>query len=63
MTDEALTSLGKMVPDVVDYSDSNSYINYSKDIDSQLFSLFSMSEDEIAYMKSRVENPRNKEMA
>lgn len=63
MTDEALTSLGKMVPDVVDYSDSNSYINYSKDIDSQLFSLFSMSEDEIAYMKRRVENPRNKEMA
>ena len=62
MTDEALTSLGKMVPDFMDYSDSNSYIDYSKNIDEQLFSLFSIEENEIAYMKQRVENPKGKEM-
>ena len=62
MTDEALTSLGKMVPDFVDYSDANSYIDYSKNIDKQLFTLFSIEENEIAYMKQRVENPKGKEM-
>ena len=45
MTDEALTSLGKMVPDFVDYSDANSYIDYSKNIDKQLFTLFSIEEN------------------
>lgn len=63
MTDEALTSLGKMVPDFKDYSDNNSYINYSKNIDTQLFSMFSMNEDEILYMQQRVANPKGKEMA
>lgn len=33
MTDEALTSLGKLVPDFLDYSSENAYIDFSKDID------------------------------
>ena len=63
MTDEALTSLGKLVPDFLDYSSENAYIDFSKDIDTQLFSLFSMSEDEVEYIQQRVRSLRGKEMA
>ena len=32
MTDEALTSLGKKVLDIIDYTDNNGLVDFSKDV-------------------------------
>lgn len=61
MTDEALTSLGKHVPDVIDYNEGNSIVKFDTSIDEQLFSMIKLSDDEIAYVKERVDNIRSKE--
>lgn len=37
LTDESLTSLAKKVPDLLDYTDTNSLIDYDKDINTQLY--------------------------
>ena len=52
MTDEALTSLGKKVPDIMTYSDNNSLVDFSEDLDRQLFELVGLNGDEIAYIES-----------
>lgn len=54
LTDEALTSLGKGVPDLQDYTNNNPFIDFKKNIDLQLCQLFSISDEEFAYMKNRV---------
>jgi hypothetical protein len=54
MTDEALTSLGKKVPDLMDYSDENGLIDYSKDANRQLNALFGITKQEDDYMLSRI---------
>jgi hypothetical protein len=52
MTDEQLTSLGKKVPDLLDYTKNNKFIDFSKkDIDSQLYQLFSLEEQDIKYIE------------
>ena len=51
MTDESLTSLGKKVPDIMDYSDHNKIIDFDKDLNKQLNGLFELSTEEIAYME------------
>lgn len=58
MTDEALTSLAMLVPDIVDYTSSNNFIDFAKDIDEQLFSMIKLSADEISYIKEVVDNVR-----
>ena len=45
LTDESLTSLAKKVPDLLDYSDGNGIVDYDKDIDSQLYALFEINEE------------------
>lgn len=60
MTDEALTSLGKRVPDLGDYTSSNKFINFSASIDNQLFELMDLDEEEIAQIKDKVDNIRRK---
>ncbi|MBR8732373.1 hypothetical protein IX339_001842 [Porphyromonas levii] len=40
LTDEALTSLGKLVPDLLDYTDDNGIIDYAQDVNVQLYQLF-----------------------
>ena len=62
MTDEALSSLGKLVPDFLDYSCNNQLIDYNKPIDPQLFSIFAFNNSEMDYIKSRVDSIRKKEM-
>ena len=47
MTDESLTSLAKRVPDFEDYSYTNTILDFKDDLDSQLFSYFSLTEDDI----------------
>lgn len=58
LTDEALTSLGKEVPDLGSYTDDNPFIDFKKDIDIQLCQLFGISDEEFAYMRNRVTNLR-----
>ena len=45
LTDEALTSLAKLVPDLKDYSDKNKYIDFSADLNPQLFKLFEIDKE------------------
>lgn len=58
MTDEALTSLGKKVPDLCNYSMSNSFINYSQNIDEQLCSLMDINKEEFEYIKNTIDSIR-----
>lgn len=54
MTDEALTSLGKKVPDIMDYSNKNKLIDFSKDLNKQLYELVGLSPEEISFIESKV---------
>lgn len=58
MTDEALTSLGKRVPDFVDYTDHNKFIDFSSDLNKQLYDLFDLTEEEISYIEDTINNQR-----
>ena len=58
MTDEALTSLGKRVPDVKDYTDANPILNFNEDLDQQLFDCIGLDVNEILYIKERVDSIR-----
>lgn len=60
LTDENLTSLGKKVPDFLDYTDDNNFIDYSENIDNQLQKLFGISTTQMEYIKKRVSSLRNK---
>ena len=60
LTDEALSSLGKEVPDIENYTSHNGYIDFEKDVDEQLFSIFGLSNDEIKYVKNVVDGLRKK---
>jgi hypothetical protein len=54
MTDEALTSLAKKVPDLLDYSDTNKLVDYDKDVNIQINGLFGITKSEDEYMLSRI---------
>lgn len=62
LTDEALTSLGKEVPDIENYKSDNVYIDFEKDVNEQLFQLFDLTKDEVEYIKRVVDGLRKKEM-
>ena len=61
MTDESLTSLGKRVPDIGDYTANNKFINFSQDIDAQLYKMFELSQEDIDYIEQRVKSQRHGE--
>lgn len=52
LTDEALSSLAKKVPDLMDYTDANGIIDYSGDVDAQLYSLFGLNEADRQHIRS-----------
>ena len=54
LSDEALSSLAKYVPDLIDYTNDNKMIDFSKSIDKQLYDLIGLSEDEIKYVEDRI---------
>ncbi len=56
MTDESLSSLGKVVPDLGDYSDFNMLVDFTKDIDEQLIKLLGLSNEEFQYLVKYVDN-------
>lgn len=58
MTDEALTSLGKKVPDILNYKSTNQLIDFSKDLNDQLYNLVNLSKDEITYVENVINNLR-----
>ena len=56
LTDESLTSLAKKVPDLLDYSDTNGLIDYSGDVNKQLYNFFGIDENNQQYIKSILVN-------
>ena len=54
MTDEALTSLGKKVPDIKDYTNNNKLVDFSKDLNKQLYELIGLSPEEIKFVESKI---------
>lgn len=56
MTDESLTSLGKVVPDLGDYTDHNNLIDFTKDVDAQLQERLGLTEKDYDYLVKYVEN-------
>ena len=58
LTDESLTSLAKKVPDLLDYTDTNSLIDYDKDINIQLYKLLGIDENGQKYIQN-VHNSKN----
>lgn len=52
LTDEALTSLAKKVPDLMNYTDENGLIDYSGDVNAQLYALFGIDSENQQYIKS-----------
>jgi type II restriction-modification system restriction subunit len=56
MTDESLSSLGKYVPDLIDYSSENNIIDFEDDVDKQLQQLMEISDFEMEYIKEYVDN-------
>lgn len=46
LTDEALTSLAKLVPDIVNYKDNNGIIDFHRDVNEQLYQLFGITEED-----------------
>lgn len=55
MTGENLTSLGKVVPDLLDYTAKNSLIDFSKNIDEQLSNKMDLTLDEFLFIKETIE--------
>ena len=51
LTDESLTSLAKLVPDLIDYSDKNGLIDYKNNLDRQLYALFKIDEFSQKYIQ------------
>lgn len=60
MTDEALTSLGKRVPDLMDYTSENKMVNFSESLDEQLYALFGLDTDDIEYVESTINGLRKR---
>lgn len=58
MTDEALTTLGFKVPDFRDYSNSNALLDFSTNLDEQLYRMIGFTTDEVRYLETTVDNVR-----
>ncbi len=52
LTDESLTSLAKKVPDIENYTDKNGFIDFSGDVNAQLYRLFGIDEQNQQHIKS-----------
>ena len=50
MTDESLTSLAKWVPDINNYKSDNGLIDFSKNINDEIYRLFEISDKERLYI-------------
>ncbi len=55
MTDEALTSLALLVPDIANYKSDNGIIDFNKDIDDQFFELTKLTKEEVEYIRETID--------
>ena len=62
MTDESLTSVGKRVPDLLTYTAENTLIDFSQNVDAQLYKIIGLTKEETNYIEETVNNIRKKEM-
>lgn len=53
LTDEALSSLGKYVPDMRTYCNTE-LLNFDTDLDTQLYKLIKLNNEEIAFIESKI---------
>lgn len=53
MTDKSLTSLGKRVPDLIDYKYSK-IVSFDSNLNDNLNKLIGLSEQEVIYIKSKI---------
>ena len=56
MTEENLSSLGKKVPDIGDYSDANQLIDFTLDVNQQLYKLIGLNDEEVLYVVSLIKD-------
>jgi len=56
MTEESLTSLAKKVPDVLDYSQGNKLLDFTKDLNQQLYALCGFSPAEVKYIEKTIKD-------
>lgn len=56
LTDEALSSLGKYVPDILNYHSDNGIIDFNSNIDNQLYELIKISAEEITFIESMLKS-------
>ena len=61
LTDESLTSLAKKVPDLLDYSDNNDLIDYSGNVNEQLYALFGIDEKNQRHIREVLASKNTKE--
>ena len=47
LTDESLTSLAKLVPDILDYTEKNGILDFHADLNAQLYQLFGLTDRNI----------------
>lgn len=60
LSDEALTSLAKKVPDLLDYSDNNGLVDFHGDVDGQLYRLANLTGSEIHHVRVTLASLRRK---
>lgn len=60
MTTENLTSLAKVVPDLLDYTSNNKLIDFNKNIDQQMCKLLDLSGEQFNQIKYQVDSLRVK---
>ena len=58
LTDENLSSFAKLVPDLVDYTENQKLINFTRDIDKQFTKLLGLTSEEVKRIEERVDNLR-----
>ncbi len=61
LTDESLTSLAKKVPDLLDYTNDNGLIDYSGNVNEQLYQLFGIDEKNQQHIKEVLASKSAKE--
>ncbi|MCD8203045.1 MAG: Eco57I restriction-modification methylase domain-containing protein [Prevotella sp.] len=58
LTDETLTSVAKLVPDILDYKDSNGVLDFNSYLDPQLYTLFGIGKKEQEYIRNTLAEKR-----
>lgn len=53
-----MTSLGLLVPDIENYRADNPVLDFTKNLDEQLFKIINLDDDEIKYIKNVINTLR-----